>query len=58
MWRWVMVVLLLANALVFFWYDQQHPGLVRPSVPPLPSQNTLQLLDAAPEAEQSAPVRQ
>jgi hypothetical protein len=58
MWRWIMVMLLLANALVFFWYAQQHPGWVRPSVPPLPSQNALQLIDAAPEAEQTVPGQQ
>lgn len=57
MWRWIMVMLFLANALMFFWYAQQQPGLVNPSVPSLPSQNALQLIDALPEAEQAVPVQ-
>ncbi|WP_191905916.1 hypothetical protein [Nitrincola iocasae] len=56
MWRWLMVMLFLVNALVFFWYAQQYSGLASPSVPPLPSQNALQLVDDAPEAGQASPV--
>ena len=55
MWRWLMVMLLLLNALVFFWYAQQQPGLDRPYIPPLPSENRLQLLVDPAEAEQSSP---
>ncbi|WP_417582346.1 hypothetical protein [Nitrincola sp.] len=57
MWRWVMVMLFLVNALVFFWYAQQYPGLVRPSLPPLPSQNALQQVDDVSEAERALPTQ-
>lgn len=57
MWRWVMVMLFLANALMFFWYAQQHPRLVSPPVPPLPSLNALQLADDVPDAERLSPTQ-
>ncbi|WP_160173756.1 hypothetical protein [Nitrincola sp. A-D6] len=52
MWRWVMVMLFLANALVFFWYAQQYSGAEHPVVSPLPSQNRLPLAENLPEALQ------
>lgn len=53
MWRWIMVMLFLVNALMFFWYSQQRPGLESPSVPVLPSQNRLYVVDDASAALQT-----
>jgi len=44
--RWVFLLLLLANALVFFWYAQQHKAQVQYQVPSQPSE--LDLLHELP----------
>lgn len=41
MWRWLFILLLLCNALLFFWYSQQQLEVV---ASPLPSGPTLELV--------------
>lgn len=37
MWRWMFILLLLCNALMFFWYAQQQPSTPKQSVKSLPN---------------------
>ncbi|MFN3882225.1 MAG: hypothetical protein ACK4L8_12435 [Nitrincola lacisaponensis] len=57
MWRWVMVMLLLANALMFFWYAQQRQAVLHAEPPALPSVPRVELIDVpviAPVVDQTA----
>ncbi len=45
MWKWVFMMLLLANALHFFWYAQEYASESRYHVDALPSVRTIQLVD-------------
>lgn len=45
MWKWLFILLLLANSLMFFWYAQHRANEMVFVAPPLPDVPTIELVD-------------
>lgn len=57
MWRWVVVMLLLANALMFFWYAQQRQAMLDagpPALPAVPGVELIEVPEITPLVDQTA----
>ena len=56
MWRWVFILLLLANALMFFWYAQHRANQAILPPQPLPQVPKIELVDDKEILRHSTPI--
>lgn len=53
MWKWLFILLLLANSLMFFWYAQQQANSQTFVNAPLPAVPTIEIVDENENVRQS-----